>query len=543
MIGKSLISLAFTLLALALGSSSLAQTSGGATEAAAEASRALRDTDESAPLPVFGSQLFTGPPATSRLSTEPSYVLQKGDRIAVRAFGAYNTNVVEEIDQNGMLFIPEVGPVDLAGRRAGELQSLVEAAVQKTFTQNVRVYATMVDAGAISVYVSGDVNQPGRYLGASTDDVLFFLQAAAGINAERGSFRDIRVIRRGKVVARIDLYAFLFEGRLVAFDFMSGDTVFVTGRGPLVEAAGEVLAPFAYEILTPDFGGERLITVARPTAKATHVVLSGVRDGQPFTDYLTLKEFTRTTLEDGDRATFRSDAFGRSIAVAIQSTSDETPALKVVPRDARLAEILAATRIDPARADLQSIHIKRKSVAEAQKVALNDSLDRLERSVALNTGFSAESAQVQRAAAESIGGFIASARLAEPMGIVTVIEDGALSDLVLEDGDIIVIPDQTDVVMVAGEVVSPGAFVAGKRDSVRSYIDRAGGFQTQANRSDFVVVKRSGAALKVKRGYIPEAGDQILVLPRTGNRSLLIASEITQVIFQLALATATVARL
>ncbi|GGY53969.1 polysaccharide biosynthesis/export family protein [Parvularcula lutaonensis] len=517
----------------------------GTDEASAErrVQEALADVSGERALPVFGSQLFNGRSASTRMATEPNYELQKGDRIAVRAFGAYNTDVVEEIDQNGILFIPEVGPVELEGRRAGELQAVIEAAVSKTFTDNVRVYATLVVPGAVGVYVTGDVNKPGRYLGGSSDDVLYYLQSAGGINTTRGSFRDIRVMRGDMLIARIDLYDFLFQGTMPDVDFRSGDVVFVTGRGPLIEASGDVLAPFAYELPAIGFEGARLINIARPEPDVTHVVLSGVRSGRPFTEYLTIADFSRVELKDGDRAEFRADAFGQSIAVAVQSTSMDAQALYVLPRDAKLSELLAITPVEPGRADLQSIHVNRVSVARSQKEALNEALDRLQRAVAFTPGFSAESAQVQRAEAESIARFIEQARNAEPVGTITVVEDGQLADLTLEDGDVVVIPDKTDVVLVAGEVVAPGAFVKDDRDSIRDYINRAGGFQQQANKSDFVVRKRSGAALKVNGSYIPEAGDQILVLPRTGNRGLLLASEVTQVIFQLALSTATVARL
>lgn len=515
----------------------------GDQAAAARAQSALSNVEQSTKLPVFGSQLFMGPPVSTRTSSDPNYQLQRGDRIAVRAFGAYSADLLEVIDQNGILFIPEVGPVELAGRRAGQLQPLIENAVRRTFTENVRVYATLVTPGSVGVYVTGDVNRPGRHLGGASDDVLYFLQAAGGINKDRGSYRDIRVIRNNQLLARVDLYAFLLEGTMPRVEFQNGDTLVVTGRGPLIEAAGEVIAPFAFELPMVGFEGARLGALARPLPQVTHVALTGTRRGLPYTDYMTLEEFGQTQLYDGDHADFRADLYGDTIAVALQTTSNVVPALHILPRDARLSDLLSTAAIDRERADMQSIHLTRRSVAQAQKQALNDSLDRLQRSVASTGAFSAEAAAVQRSEAESVAKFIEQARQAEPTGIVTIIEDGEVQDLRLEDGDIVVIPDQTEVVLVVGEVISPGAFVADGRGSLRSYINRAGGYGDQANKSQFVVRKRSGAAIRVGRRYVPEPGDQILVLPRTGNRGWLLAKDVTEVVFQLALSTATVARL
>ena len=189
---------------LGLGAVAFAQPIGDQL-AAQRALEALADVQQERRLPVFGAQLFERPPVSTRMSSDPNYEMQRGDRIAVRAFGAYSADLVEVIDQNGMLFIPQVGPVELAGRRAGQLQPLVQAAVRRTFTENVRVYATIVSPGSVAVYVAGDVNNPGRHLGGASDDVLYYLQAAGGINTARGSFRDIRIMRNDQLLARVDL--------------------------------------------------------------------------------------------------------------------------------------------------------------------------------------------------------------------------------------------------------------------------------------------------------------------------------------------------
>ncbi|MEO1043428.1 MAG: polysaccharide biosynthesis/export family protein [Pseudomonadota bacterium] len=510
--------------------------------AAQRARSALSDLSQERSAPVFGSQLFAGSPAASRATTDPSYRLQTGDRIAVRAFGAYNADIVEEIDQNGVLFIPEVGPVTLGGRTAAELQPLVADAVSETFTQNVRVYATLVSPGSITVYLAGDVGRPGRFIGGSNDDVLYFLSLAGGIHQERGSYRDVRVLRGGRVLQRIDLYRFLLSGELPDVRLRSGDTIFVPPRGPLVSASGDVLSPYAYE-LTKGANGGLLTELARPKHDATDVALSGTRKGEPFVRYLSIEEFAQFELFEGDEVDYRADTFGREIAVAIETTSRSAKAIYVLPRNTNLIDLLAQIEIDPSSVDLHSIHVNRRSVAQAQKVALDASLDELERSVLLAPAITPDAAQTLQAEAVAIGQFVARAREAVPLGTVTVVEDGMLRNLTLEDGDVIVIPDQTDVILVAGEVMAPGAFVFGQRKPLSAYVDRAGGFRDRANKSDFVVRTRAGSTFQVNASYVPQAGDQILVLPKTPNRTYLLAKDITQVVFQLALATATVARL
>lgn len=506
------------------------------------AAGALSAVRQSADVPVFGSQLFAGTPARTRSAANETYVLQNGDRIAVRAFGAYSADLVGEIDQNGILFVPDVGPINLAGRRAGELQALVSQAVRRTFTENVRVYATLVTPGTIGVYTSGDVNRPGRYVGGSNDDLLFFLHASGGINTARGSFRDIRILRRGKIVAQVDLYRFLLDGELPVVGLQEGDVIFVSPRGALVAATGGVLAPFAYE-LPAATNGDALIDLARPKPGTNAVALSGTRMNRPFARYLAIEMFSMAELKDGDRVDFRSDLFGNEISVAVESTSNRAQAIYVVPRNATLAELLAIVPLDAAQSDISAIHVNRASVADQQREALLSSLRQLERDTLLQRSLSSESAEIQRSSAQNLATFIERAREAEPIGTISVVEGGVLANLTLEDGDVVVIPDQTDVVTIAGEVLSPGAFIANQNQTIGDLIARAGGYQSSANRGSFVVVKRSGVALRVGSGYTPEPGDRVLVLPRVGNPGYRFAKDITEVIFQLALSTATVARL
>lgn len=537
------VSLIVSLFILMVGGLAFAQNGAISDRAAQErALDTLRDLQTETRLPVFGSQIFEAPPAAARTMADESYQLQVGDRIAVRAFGAYNADVVGEIDQNGTLFVPEVGPINLEGRRASELQRTVESAVRNTFTDNVRVYASLLTPGTITVYVSGDVNQPGRYIGGSNDDVLYFLGLAGGIHPERGSYRDIRVLRDDRLIARVDLYAFLLDGRLPDVDLRSGDVILVTQRGPLVNASGTVQAPFAYEMMGNRTGAD-LVRLVRPDPSTTAVTLAGTRNGEPYIRYFAIAAFAMATLEDGDSVEFRADVFGDEIAVAVQTTSPGVDAVYILPRNAKLSDLLTRFSLDDSKVDRMAMHINRLSVARQQREALEASLEQLERSAYLATSLSAETAQINRAEAQSISAFVERARQSQPRGTITIVEDDIIRDLTLEDGDVLVIPDQTDVVLVAGEVMAPGAFVAGGNDRIIDYINRAGGYQSRAIKGEFVLLKRSGAALRVGKRYKPEPGDRILVLPRTTNRGFLLAKDITEMVFQLALSTATVARL
>ena len=125
---------------------------------------------------MFGSQLFKGAFASTAGSTfNSSYQINPGDNINLRLWGAYQFNGTQSVDPQGNIFIPNVGPVKVAGVRNGSLQSVVEAQVRRIYVSNVGVYAALEQAQPVKVMVTGFVNQPGNYGGVANDSVIAYL--------------------------------------------------------------------------------------------------------------------------------------------------------------------------------------------------------------------------------------------------------------------------------------------------------------------------------------------------------------------------------
>ncbi|WP_431268725.1 polysaccharide biosynthesis/export family protein [Dankookia sp. P2] len=71
---------------------------------------------------VFGASLFTREATAVSDAPNPNYVIVPGDRVSVRVWGAVEAEVVGQVDPSGMLFLPNIGPIRVAGTRAGDLQ-------------------------------------------------------------------------------------------------------------------------------------------------------------------------------------------------------------------------------------------------------------------------------------------------------------------------------------------------------------------------------------------------------------------------------------
>src|SRR5690606_5021874 len=94
-------------------------------------------------LPMFGEQLFRGVPQAFGVGFNPDYTLAIGDRVTLRMWGAFTYEAVQVIDPQGNVFIPNVGPVRLAGVRNEDLNAVVQSAVRQVYRNNVDVYASL----------------------------------------------------------------------------------------------------------------------------------------------------------------------------------------------------------------------------------------------------------------------------------------------------------------------------------------------------------------------------------------------------------------
>ncbi len=483
----------------------------------------------------YGANLFSGGFSNDREDgLNPDYVLQPGDRVSVRIWGAIEFNESLVLDPQGNIFLPSVGPIALAGTQNRNLNERVRQAVSTVFTDNVRVYTSLDGSQPVAVFVTGAVEQPGRFAGIPSNSVLHFIDRAGGIDADRGSYRDIRILRAGSVLATVDLYDFLQNGQLKQVQFQDGDTVLVAPRGPSVEVTGEVGNAARFELTPGGFTGADIAALARLQPGVTHAGLSGTRAGEMWSVYLPVEEFMQQALSNGDTVSFRSDQRERVIVVEVEG-SYIGPSRYALPQDARLQELLDLIEVDPVLADISSISIRRPSIAARQKEALRESLQRLEaRYLTANSQTDGEAA-IRAQEAELIGRFVASAKSVEPSGRLVVAQGEGVANVQLQAGDVITIPRHSESVLLSGEVLVSQAILAQPGLRARDYIAAAGGFAEQALEKRVVVVHANG---EVESGENPRvrAGDEIIVLPKVPVKNLQIAATIVDILYKVAIA-------
>ena len=103
---------------------------------------------------------------------------------------------------------------------------------------------------------------------------------------------------------------------------------------------------------------------------------------------------------------------------------------------------------------------------------------------------------------------------------------GSDADLVLREGDQIIIPQYNGTVKISGDVMFPNtvAYEKGRRYSY--YIDQAGGFGQRAKKSRTIIIYMNGTVAKVAHNAKPMPGCEIVV-PAKATTKMSIAETMT----------------
>ncbi|MCW7538935.1 polysaccharide biosynthesis/export family protein [Aquabacterium sp. A7-Y] len=482
---------------------------------------------------VFGSQMFTGRFARVPFSGfNPNYQISVGDKVNLRMWGAFTFDAQQEVDAQGNIFVPNVGPVRVLGIRNAELNQHVETQVKRVYKHNVGIYATLGAAQPVKVYVTGFVRAPGLYGGLSSDSILYYLDQAGGIDPDRGSYLEVDVLRAGQVRAKFNLYKFLLSGQIEHVQLQDGDTVVAHPRKYTVQVGGEVLNPYIFEFGDSSVPASRVLEVARAKPGATHLSIVRKVGAELRSEYHALSAAGEVMIQNGDEISVTSDKYPGTILVRIEGAHLGERTL-VLPYGSRLKDALV--RLKPApQANVAAVQLFRKSIVLRQKEMLEASLRSLETFALTARSATSEEAVLRTREADQILKFIDRARNVQPRGQVVLARRDEAPNTLLEDGDIIRVPEQSNLVLVSGEVLFPNALVHEAGKSAKDYVESAGGFNQGADKSRLIVLRQDGTVVPSTEDASLQPGDELMVLPKIETKRVELTRGITQIIYQIA---------
>ena len=204
---------------------------------------------------VFGSDLFEKPTLNFepnlKMATPMNYILGPGDELQVSVYGVQEFSANLPVTVEGKVIIKYVGQLSVIGMT-------VEAATRKIKNAIAGVYST-VRSGQSQVSVSLSrvrtikitligSKLPGNFSISSLGTVYNALFLGGG-PAKNGSYRNIELIRNGKVIKTIDIYGFLVNGNQTDnLGLKEGDVIRIPSYSQRVTVEGQAKRPGIFEM-------------------------------------------------------------------------------------------------------------------------------------------------------------------------------------------------------------------------------------------------------------------------------------------------------
>lgn len=395
------------------------------------------------------------------------------------------------------------------------------------------------------VEVKGAVFRPGQYqLGKEVTSVRSLLQAAEGVTEDamtnRGILHRLKEDRSLEVIS-VDVKGIL-AGTSPDIPLINEDVLFIPTDADLrqqrtLTISGEVMSPGTYqyadnttlEDLVLQAGG---LTDAASTAKVD--VSRRIRDPKSTTSSREIAKTFSFSLKDGFVVdgvqgfvlepydvvhVRRSPGFKtpRNITVEGEVLYEGTHTLP--NKNMRLTDAIKMAGGVTTDAYVKGARLDRQ-LNDDERARRNFLLKQLKTQV--EDGDTIYMNQLDLDSTYTVGIFLDKA-LANP---------GGEYDIVLREGDRIIVPEYNATVKISGNVMYPNTVSYREGKNYKWYIDQAGGFGNRAKKSKTWVIYPNGTMAKVGRGTKIEAGCEIVVPtkpkadPETTSRWVSIAQSV-----------------
>lgn len=404
---------------------------------------------------VFGRDIFSQANPSFQpnvnMAVPPTYILGPGDQLVIDIYGASQQTMIHTISPEGTITIAGYGPVHLSGLSVAAAKKKLKSTVGSRY-QSSNIQLSVANTRTIQVNIMGEVKVPGTYRLSAFANVFYALYRAGGTSS-LGTLRNIKVYRDEEVVAVIDLYDYILNGRMTGnVNLQDNDIIQVGVYDRLVGITGSVRRPMFYEMRE----GESLATLIEYagdfTGDANRKTVRLVRqNGERYQVYnVDESELKNFKLEDGD-------------AVTVDG---------MINRFENMVEIKGAV-FRPGLFRLDSNLTTVRGLIEAA-----DGLT--------------EDAFTARAVLH---------RLKADRSLITIsvdvkgIMDGKVDDIPLMNEDVLFIPTETELrtertFTITGEVMSPGTYEYADNTTIEDLIVMAGGLTDKASTAKVDVSRR-----------------------------------------------------
>lgn len=436
--------------------------------------------------------------------------------------------------------VHNINEFDMASFHLADADSLsVDSIIQR--------YSNMVE-------VKGAVFRPGMYeVGNEINSVRTLIEYADGLKEE--AFTARAVMHRMKAdrtleVLPVDIEG-IMNGTVADIPLKKDDVLFIPTKQELMEEQtitihGEVHYPGIYKYADNETLEDFVLQAGglKQTASTVKVDVARrvINPKALTTDSVIARTFTFALKDgfviDGEQGfklmpfdevyVRRSPGFSKQQNVTVDGEVMFSGTYTLAKRDTRLSDIIKSAGGVNDKAYVNGARLERRITPEertrmeAVMKMQKESLEEEKMELAAKRGTNIDIKTTMQENKFSIGdtyfvGIELDKALANP---------GGDEDIVLREGDRIIVPQYNGTVKINGEVLYPNTVGYSKGKSTKYYIEQAGGFSSRAKKSQTYIIYMNGTVAKAGHNAKPRPGCEIVV-PSKSIKKMSLAETMT----------------
>ncbi len=409
---------------------------------------------------IFGQDMFRNSQMTFEpnlnIASADSYILGSGDEVILDVWGNSQLTHQTTVTPEGQVFIPNVGPVAVAGLTIDEatarMRSALGAIYQGLYDGSVQMKLSLSGMRSIQVNVMGEVGVAGSYTLPSLATLFHALYVAGGVN-EIGSLRSIKVYRGGKLFSDVDVYDYILNGKSNSdIALRDGDLIIVAPYTNLVEVSGRVKRPMFYELRSGETIADVVAYAGDFTSDANRSMVNVTRrkGGQYKSFTIGGSDLDSFQLEDGDQITIAGS----------------------IDRHENRVEVLGA-------------------VYREGYYALDDDMKTVKQLIARADGLRADAFMARAVLYREKEDWTMEAKAIDLAGLMS----GRVADIALRANDMLFITSVSDMqedytVTIFGSVARPDTYPFAEKMTVEDLVIASGGLLESASTANITITRR-----------------------------------------------------
>lgn len=263
-------------------------------------------------LELYGHSLFkrTQYSNITQVPAPVNYVIGPGDEIDIKVWGSVEFNIRQQVDRDGRITLPQVGSFGVAGSKVDNLDEILKKNIGRIY-KGFQVSGTLSKIKTIQIYIVGNAKKPGSHTVSGMSTLISAIFDAEG-PSQYGSMRNIRLIRDGKQISKIDLYDFIKNGGSANdMKLITGDVIQFPSVGKRIAMLGAIDGQAIYELSEQEeslgallnFMGEKNTLISRKKILIDRISNDDIARNRSVEEFPYSEEGLKTKLNDGDIVT------------------------------------------------------------------------------------------------------------------------------------------------------------------------------------------------------------------------------------------------